>query len=251
VVLLDNAAPSECNDPILTAPTDGVRMYVSKPPLNTQPQWPEQVIASTESQTGDDPWVVLRVGYGVDPAIGLAILSSFTSLSTTETSSTYATVPLGDVPYLAVGESVMLGAKPLLEAHGITTVAEVSKEAAWTIEQLQLAKATNTISHGVVIQLGTNGTVTRLQYESVLAELSDVSRVVVMTVRAPKPWTAGNNEIIRSLPQTHPNVVVLDWEARSAEVADHLSQTDGVHLTDDVSKAFYTNLILEALGLPT
>ena len=44
-----------------------------------------------------------------------------------------------------------------------------------------------------------------------------------MTVKAPKPWIDGNNEIIRSLPATHPNVVVLDWEARAAEIAGHLS----------------------------
>ncbi|MEY2400691.1 MAG: hypothetical protein QOJ08_802, partial [Ilumatobacteraceae bacterium] len=72
------------------------------------------------------------------------------------------------------------------------------------------------------------------------------------TVKAPKPWIAGNNEIIRSLPSTHPNVVVLDWEARSAEIADHLSGSDGgVHLSDDTAKQFYRDIILQALGLPT
>ncbi len=251
IVLLDSSVPGRCDDPALVAPTDGVRMYLSTPPVNPQPHWPEQVIASADSKIGSDRSVVLRVGYGVDPAIGLAILSSFTSLST-ETSSTYPTVPPVDVPYFAVGETVMLGDKQVLESHGIKTVAEIAEGAAWEIDQLHLAMAKNTISHAVVIQLGTNGTVTRQQYESVLAEVSDLPLVVVMTVRAPKPWIAGNNEIIRSLPQTHPNVVVLDWETRSAEVADHLSQSDGgVHLGDDVSKKFFTNLILEALGLPT
>ena len=102
----------------------------------------------------------------------------------------------------------------------------------------------------VVLQLGTNGTVSRREYDAVLAEVSDLPRVVVMTVKADRPWIQANNEIIRSLPLTHPNVVVLDWEARAAEVADHLA-SDGIHLGDDVAKAFYTNLILEALGLPT
>ena len=70
----------------------------------------------------------------------------------------------------------------------------------------------------MVIQLGTNGTVTQAQYDAVLAEVADVPRVVMMTVKAPKPWIDGNNEIIRALPATHPNVVVLDWQARAAEV---------------------------------
>ena len=72
-------------------------------------------------------------------------------------------------------------------------------------------------------------------------------------MKAPKPWIAGNNEIIRSLPDTHPNVVVLDWEARAAEISDHLSNNvdGGVHLSDDTAKQFYRDIILEALGLPT
>ena len=69
--------------------------------------------------------------------------------------------------------------------------------------------------------------------------------VVVMTVKAPKPWIAGNNEIIRSLPATHPNVIVLDWEARAAEIDGHLSGSDGgIHLSDDTAKQFYRDIIL-------
>jgi hypothetical protein len=159
---------------------------------------------------------------------------------------------LQDIPIFAVGESVMLGAKPVLDARGIKTVAEVSKGPNWELEQLQLAKTRYHFKLGVVIQLGTNGTVTREQYEAVLAEVADVPRVVVMTVKAPKPWIAGNNEIIRSLPDSHPNVVVLDWEAaaQSGDFPGHLSN-DGVHLSDDTAKQAYAKLILQALGLPT
>jgi peptidoglycan/LPS O-acetylase OafA/YrhL len=162
------------------------------------------------------------------------------------------TTVLIDKPYFAVGESVMLGAKPVLDARGITTVAEVSKGPDWELQQLQEAKTKYRITHGVVIQLGTNGTVTREQYEAVLAQVSDLNLVVVMTVKAPKPWIAGNNDIIRSLPATHPNVKVLDWEVRSVEIAGHLSGSDGgIHLSDDTAKQFYRDIILEALGLPT
>ena len=163
------------------------------------------------------------------------------------------TTVLIDKPYFAVGESVMLGAKPVLDARGITTVAEVSKGPDWELQQIQLAKTKYRITHGIVIQLGTNGTVTQAQYEAVLAEVADVPRVVMMTVKAPKPWIDGNNEIIRSLPATHPNVVVLDWQTRAAEVSDHLSNNvdGGVHLSDDTAKKFYRDIILDALGLPT
>ncbi|MGZ4680085.1 MAG: hypothetical protein ACXVIH_08905, partial [Ilumatobacteraceae bacterium] len=65
-------------------------------------------------------------------------------------------------------------------------------------------------------------------------------------------WIDGNNALIRALPATHPNVVVLDWEARAAEVSGHLSGSDGgIHLSDDTAKQFYLLIIEQALGLPT
>jgi hypothetical protein len=154
------------------------------------------------------------------------------------------------LPPVPSDAAVALGA--FLSHRGVTTFAEVSKGPTWELDQLLVLKTKSHITRGVVVQLGTNSTVTREQYDALLNELSDVPRVVVMTVKAPKPWIAGNNEIIRSLPATHPNVVVLDWEARSAEVADHLSSSDGgIHLADDVSKAFFRDVILQALGIST
>ena len=162
------------------------------------------------------------------------------------------TTVLQDIPLFAVGESVMLGAKPVLDERGFKVAAEVSKGPDWELEQLQLAKTKYRITYGVVIQLGTNGTVTREQYEAVLDQVKDQSLVVMLTVKAPKPWIAGNNDIIRSLPATHPNVKVLDWEVRAAEIEGHLSGSDGgIHLSDDTAKQFYRNIILDALGLPT
>jgi hypothetical protein len=194
-----------------------------------------------------------QVSAAPGPTVALAPGQTAAPEAPTTTAEPTTTV-LQDKPYFAIGESVMLGAKPVLDARGITTVAEVSKSASWEIEQLQLAKRHYRFTHGIVIQLGTNGSVTRDEYEAVLAEVSDVNRVVVMTVKAPKPWIAPNNEIIRSLPETHPNVVLLDWEleANKPEWAGHLSGVDGgVHLKDDTAKQLYRDLILQALGLPT
>ena len=160
------------------------------------------------------------------------------------------TTVLQDIPILALGESVMLGAAQVLEARGIKTIAEVSKGPDWELQQLNIAKTKYNIKLGVVIQLGTNGTVTREQYDAILKELTDVPLVVMLTVRASRPWIEGNNAIIRALPESYPNVVVLDWEARAAEIADHLSN-DGIHLSDDKAKTFYRDIVLQALGLPT
>ena len=200
-----------------------------------------------------DPASIASVSANISLAPGVTVAPGQTTQPPPPTTlpATTTTV-LQDKAYVAFGESVMLGAKTILDARGIDTFAEVSKGPTWELEQLQLAKTHYRITRGVVIQLGTNGTVTQQEYEAMLAELSDVPRVVVMTVKAPKPWIDGNNAIIRSLPATHPNVVVLDWEARAAEISGHLSASDGgIHLSDDTAKQFYLTIIEQALGLPT
>jgi hypothetical protein len=206
-----------------------------------------RAVDSTTTPSTVEPSTTVSQPVVVDPAAPVA------PEQTVPPSTAPPTTVLIDKPYFAVGESVMLGAKPVLDARGITTVAEVSKGPDWELEQLRLAKTKYRLTHGVVIQLGTNGSVTPEQYEAVLAEVADVPRVVVMTVKAPKPWIDGNNEIIRALPATHPNVVVLDWQVRAEEVAGHLSNSvdGGVHLSDDTAKQFYRDIILEALGVPT
>jgi hypothetical protein len=124
------------------------------------------------------------------------------------------------------------------------------------LESIRQFKTDHRITNGAVIQLGTNGTVTGAEYDAVLAELSDLNLVVVLTVKADKPWIAANNAIIRSLPATHPNVKVVDWEQQALdpanEIVDHLSAADGgIHLADATARQFYTRLVLEGLGLPT
>ena len=79
----------------------------------------------------------------------------------------------------------------------------------------------------------------------------DQQLVVFLTVKAPKRWIAGNNEIIWSLPETDPNVQVLDWEGRAAEIEGELSASDGrIHLATQRAKDFYANLIFQGLGRP-
>lgn len=123
-----------CADPALQPPMDGVRMFEAEPPLTTHPGWPEQEVSA---QVDGAPSVVLEVGYGVDPSIGLAILSSFNTEAPVPTMPPFTAGTLQNVPYVAFGESMMLGAKPMLDAHGVTTYAEVSKGPTWELEQLQ------------------------------------------------------------------------------------------------------------------
>src|SRR5688572_28167626 len=100
----------------------------------------------------------------------------------------------------------MKDAVPNLEAAGIRTDAQESRQANGALAALQAFRSANRITQGVVIQVGTNSPVSRAQYEAILAELSDINLVVMMTVKAPGQYIQDNNAIIRSLPDTHPNL---------------------------------------------
>ena len=79
-----------------------------------------------------------------------------------------------------------------------------------------------------------------------------VANVFVLTVKAPKGWIDANNQVIRGLPATHPNVRVIDWDQEAQKIIGELSKSDGgVHLDSATAVKFYTNMILAAAGRPT
>ena len=173
-----------------------------------------------------------------------------TTVVATTTSTTLAPELIAPV---AIGESVMLGALPNLQAGGITVNADVSRQGKQVANVVGLLRAGGQLGRTVIIQTGTNGSVSDETLDAIMSALPpDLTPLVVfLTVKAPRGWIAGNNERIRALPLRYPNVTVLDWEQRSAEIAGELSSSDGgIHLNTALAKQFYTNLIFDAIGRP-
>jgi peptidoglycan/LPS O-acetylase OafA/YrhL len=156
------------------------------------------------------------------------------------------------LPTIALGESVMLGAAPQLTAGGILTDAEVGRGPDKTGDILQWLRDNNRIGRVMVLQVGTNGPVSQAQYDRLMSYLpAGEVTVVFLTVKAPKSWIAGNNALIRALPQQYPNVRIVDWEAEAAAIEGELSRSDGgVHLRTTYAKQFYANLVFNGIGRP-
>jgi peptidoglycan/LPS O-acetylase OafA/YrhL len=156
------------------------------------------------------------------------------------------------LPTIALGESVMLGAATQLTAGGVLTDAEVGRGPDKMGDIVQWLHANNRIGRIIVLQVGTNGPVTQAQYDRLMSFLPAAEvTVVFLTVKAPKSWIAGNNALIRALPQQYPNVRVVDWEAEAAAIEGELSRSDGgVHLRTSTAKQFYANLIFNGMGRP-
>jgi hypothetical protein len=150
----------------------------------------------------------------------------------------------GFKPPVAVGESVMLSAAQSVGEAGITVYAQEAIQASGVVDELERLRSIDAFGDVVIIQAGTNGTVTAEDLDRMMAAVSDVERVVVMTVHADRSWIAPNNDLIRALPDRYPNVVVLDWDL-IATTCDCLAG-DGIHVED---RAVYAEAISEASGL--
>ena len=159
--------------------------------------------------------------------------------------------PIDKLATYAVGESVMLGAAPQLQAGGILVNAAVSRQGGNVAEVVGLLRASGQLGRIVVIQTGTNGGVSDETLDRIMSYLpaEQTPLVVFLTVRAPRGWIADNNTRIRQLPARYPNVKVLDWEAESQKISGELAK-DGYHLRTATAKQFYANLIFDAIGRP-
>ena len=170
---------------------------------------------------------------------------------TTEPAPTTTLGPADFIAPYAIGESVMLGAAPQLTAGGLQVNAAVSRQGGNVAEVIGMLRAAGQLGRVVVIQTGTNGSVSDATLDKIMSFLppDQTPLVVFMTVRAPRGWIADNNTRIRQLPSRYPNVKVIDWEAESNVVAGELA-SDGYHLRTSNAKQFYANLIFDAIGRP-
>jgi peptidoglycan/LPS O-acetylase OafA/YrhL len=166
---------------------------------------------------------------------------------TTTVAPTTTAPPPPPTPYLAIGDSVMLGAAPTLAAGGIVVDAKVSRQMVDVVPVVQQLAAAGTFGNAVIVHLGTNGPISDETLEAFMAPLANVPNVVVLTARADRSWTAGVNEKLRAL-DARPNVIVIDWAELSNACPGDCFAGDGIHLRSDGQK-YYAQLIFDVLGI--
>jgi hypothetical protein len=171
-------------------------------------------------------------------------------VQTTTTTSTTTTMPLPvePVPYLAVGDSVMLGAAPALAERGMVVDAAVSRQMIDMIPVLEQFRDQGLFGLAVVVHLGTNGPISQSTLDSFLATMNGVPNVILLTDKADRGWIADNNALLRAADLEGDNKILLDWEVRSAECPGQCFYGDGIHLRPEGQK-FYADLISDILGI--
>ena len=178
-----------------------------------------------------------------------SIVTDESTTTTSTTTTTTTTLPKEPVDYLAIGDSVMLGAAGVLKDRGYTVNAEVSRQMIDAVGLMEQLGEADVFGDPVIIHLGTNGPITRETLDALLAPLSRVPNVIMLNVRANRPWTAENNRILaeRDKPDGLDNIILIDWNSLSAECPGDCFAADGIHLTD-AGRQYYANVIGDWTG---
>lgn len=167
--------------------------------------------------------------------------------STTSTTTTTTTLPAEPVDYLAIGDSVMLGAANVLSERGYVVNAEQSRQMIDMVPLFEQLGEAGLFGDPIIIHLGTNGPITRETLDALLAPLSDVPNVLMLNVRANRAWTAQNNAILADRDSPNDNIILIDWASKSNECPGNCFAADGIHLTA-AGAEFYADVIGDWTG---
>jgi len=169
-----------------------------------------------------------------------AVVPGSTAVPTTEP----APAPIRKI---AVGDSVMLGAAAELSELGFTVDAVESR--AWVngLDFVETLGEQDRLPETMIIHLGTNGPIGQSNMDRMMAAVSTVPTVLLVTNDVDRDYTAGNNELIYAAAAANPNVKLLDWQGFTSSCPGDCFEADGFHLKPD-GRNYYAQLVEGALA---
>lgn len=131
----------------------------------------------------------------------------------------------------AIGDSVMLGAAPQLQAAvgGLYLDAQVSLQASAGAAILRQRAQANTLGSLVIIHLGSNGTFTVQEFDQLMSLLTGVDRVVIVNLSLPRTWEGPNNDMLAANVGRYANARLVDWHTAALDHPEFFWD-DRVHL---------------------
>jgi lysophospholipase L1-like esterase len=144
----------------------------------------------------------------------------------------------------ALGDSVMLGARTELTQRDIRVDAAVSRQFPDGTAILASRRSQGLLPKVVVVHLGSNGPITRAQFDSLMKTLKG-KQVIVLTVELPRTWKDSVNSVLRAGAQRWKNAELLDWSWHATRHPDWL-YADGTHLRP-AGAAAYAKLVSKAV----
>src|SRR5450759_1322599 len=165
------------------------------------------------------------------------------SPSTASTTATTApvTMPVPG-PVSTVGDSILLDFQPELQSaiSGVKVDGLVSRQFETGIGIVQTDRAAGTLGNVLVVELGTNGSVTSSDFDAMMQAAAGAKRVVFVNVNVPRSWAAPDNAVLAAGVARYPGVAVLaDWNALSTGHPEWFT-ADQVHLEPAGAQAMAT-----------
>jgi peptidoglycan/LPS O-acetylase OafA/YrhL len=149
--------------------------------------------------------------------------------------------PEGTRRITLIGDSVLLGAKPDVEAAlGAGTVVDgkVNRQFRHADDVARSLRSQGKLGDIVVLHLGTNSPFNSETWDEVMTELNkDVDQIYVLTIQVPRRWESQTNNAIMSGVERWPNVKIIDYFTWGNARPDYYVE-DGVHLNARGRTAF-------------
>jgi hypothetical protein len=138
---------------------------------------------------------------------------------------------------LAIGDSVMLGARSELRARGIRVDASVSRQFEDGMRLVRSLAAAGTLPRRVVVHLGNNGYLERADCDRLARAAGAARDLYLVTLKVPRGWRSVNNHRLRDCVRANGNAHLIGWYEESA---DHPAwfAADGYHLTGPGARAY-------------
>jgi lysophospholipase L1-like esterase len=166
-------------------------------------------------------------------AVGVLLAVVIPSASASESESNF------EFRAIAIGDSVMLGAKSQLLEIGVVKVdAKVSRQATSGPALVKELAAKSNVKY-VVVHLGTNGAYSVDTCRDTVRAAGIDRTVFLVNLKVPRKWENLNNSLMEKCAQgfSASRVRVLDWHSISQSKKSYL-YSDGVHLTPTGAKRF-------------
>ena len=147
----------------------------------------------------------------------------------------------------AIGDSVMRDSRAALHERvpSLYVDAEIGRQFPTAVSLVHNLRVTGRLGDEVIIHMGTNSNIVSSDLDRLMAELAQVRRVLLVNIKADRPWEAPNNQMLADAARRHPNVVLVDWN-RFGSVHPNVFDQDGIHMTQ-FGATVYAQLLAESL----
>jgi hypothetical protein len=143
----------------------------------------------------------------------------------------------------------MLGAAGEM-AHEIPNLdldAKVGRQMSAAVDVLRAARDQGKLGPVVVVHVGSNGYLTRGEFDDMMQLVSGLPRVVVVNDKVPRPWQDPNDDLLSQAAAAYHNVRVVDWRGLSAGHPEFFWDDD-THLRPEGARAYAAVVAAQVLA---